>query len=319
MATIHLPPSKHPRELRKRDHFSVPVSISLAKQAGWTVGERKSIFRVVRLNFLVQQKCISRHRLVVPVPPGALFPISRGRRQGALFQVADIESTLRNLVSDPGLLVPLAQGLRKFEKPDGAVTQRNEVHAFVAGMMVGKFAGLPSNFPATSVQRVIKSPKAVQGPGVAAFVRMEAELYLSYIDFLRVDFTVGNFGLVRRSRRKSPKHTTKYHIARPNEIDMAGLPLGRLSFWAPDFLLTAEGLETNATADPLQMVRSGECKRRPYLGRGGYPPAPTLYQLSNAAFRLRRDSLARAVLNEAEVMRLPQEDGPDTIWFPGAL
>ena len=157
------------------------------------------------------------------------------------------------------------------------------------------------------------------GPVAAAFVQMEAEVYLSYVDFLRVDFTVGRFGAIRRSRRKSPKYMTEHNVARPNEIDMTGLPLGRVAFWAPDFLVPSGDFGREVEADPLRMLRSGGCKNRPHLGRSGYPAAPSLYQLSNAAFRLKRDSLANAMLTESEVMELPQEDGPDTFWFQGGM
>ena len=319
MTTIHLPPSNYPRTIQKRNHFSVPVSISLAKQDGWNAGKRRSVFRVARFNFQVRQKCISWRRLIVPVEHDSLFPTSKGRRKGAVLAVADLESTLRELVSDPAFLLPVNRGLKKFETPNGAVAQREEVRALVAEVLVGRFAGLPPAFHAASIPRAIQSQRSVDGPVAAVFVRMEAELYASYVVFLAVDITMGRFGVIRRSTRKSPKYMSKHHIARPNEIDMAGLPLGKISFWAPDFLVASEDLRREAHADPLKMTRIGECKCRPHLGRSGYPPAPTLYQLSNAAFRLKRDSLAEALLTESEVMALPQEDGPNTLWFPGKM
>ncbi len=119
---------------------------------------------------------------------------------------------------------------------------------------------------------------------VEGFKRIEADLVLTYIDYIYVSYKTNMFGM-RKVRKKVPSFNSDGSKRNIIKIDK---PLSKFSYWQQmknSSLVIPEGQWTLQVNDPEEIIIQS-INQSDVVGRG-FPKVPSLYQISNAAFPLK--------------------------------
>ncbi len=145
---------------------------------------------------------------------------------------------------------------------------------------------------------------------VSAYQRYAYDIYLSWVDYLRVQYRTTALGL-RKKRRKYPPPSSQRH---PNWIKFH-VPLATAHFWRPlpkSSIVTYEARYENEVKDPEEIdIVPPEDLLSHHAPR---PDVPTLYQLSNIAFPLKWIH-RKGEWTEEELKKIEDEEAVKSAWF----
>jgi hypothetical protein len=141
---------------------------------------------------------------------------------------------------------------------------------------------------------------------VKAYQKFAFDIYLSYVDYLFVDYKSSMAGL-RRKRGKLPK-IDKTNPARHRNVLKLNAPLATVHFWkllAGSAIIVPADKYKNEVPDPDEFkVVEPEDIRQHHVE---FPDLPSLYQLSNKAFPLRWVDI-KGGLTKEDLMKIEEED-----------
>jgi len=134
---------------------------------------------------------------------------------------------------------------------------------------------------------------------VPAYKRKAYDLFLSYVDFLKVDYERSLLGLRKKAKKYPQIIDFNKH---PNRVKF-GIPISTIMYW--EFLpnssvLMLENEHQIQVADAEQIsINNPQCEKKKYVN---FPNVPSLYQIANAAFPL------KWVLRTPESKKWTEED-----------
>jgi len=131
---------------------------------------------------------------------------------------------------------------------------------------------ITNQYPAEETEAIVSVP---------VYRKRSVDIFLSYVDYLRVDYKRSTFGLRKRSKKFPPVTHPKKH----NNIYKIGHPVATAYYWelqknASKFMYENE--HKTEVADPSQITICSPVSTKE--GFVEFPKIPTLYQIARVAF-----------------------------------
>ncbi|MBK8894161.1 MAG: hypothetical protein IPN64_08880 [Propionivibrio sp.] len=277
----------------KSRHISIPLSVELTDESEWSSDKTKSQFFTMRCHFeLVERQLQEPHRVgdvlaVYHHPKG----VSHQHMISSTFEIEEVDA-----VEATKQLLVESEELASFATEISA--KSNFFRAFnldgkIKGEITEKFKNSFSQAQKIQVSAKNRFKKEfsitnqiagdVTDPllAVPVFKRCAYDIYLSYIDYLSVDYRRSLFGLRKKAYKEPPVIDHNDH---PNRIKF-GYPVATVLYWR--FLPNSSKLifEQDHKIEVFDReeieVRAPEQYQRRHFN---FPKIPTLYQIANAAF-----------------------------------
>lgn len=313
MTDLALPPTLLPKTADTTTYLSIPLAVDLTRRSNWFQGDRQWIFRMMRLHLVLEHSWVSRDRCLSRVDPTELSPSATSpKRYLVVSPVPDIRETVRNSVLRPGTASSLSEALSAYETTDGVRSRVREARDDVKSAILPDYWRQPDELTAERRHQVFSVKTSTPRPSALTHVRTETDVYLSYVDFLRVEYRLGMSHL-RVRRTKVPKVVVQKN-AKVNEIDMQGQSLGRFSHWSADGVVGDVSPET-PFGNPFGVSRSGGLPSSSKFGRHGFEKRPSLYQISNVSFSLRPELSEEQEWSEDMLSELGLDVGDRHAWL----
>lgn len=278
----------------RRESISIPVSVALTNESSWEQLDNKGTsFFVVRFHFQLNEKILNdSHKVGDWI---GLYQSTKGMsaqhvtsETTEVEQIISIKSIEKHLIESE-LLGEIASDLvanielPKILKIGSSVKSRVSAKfkdAYTLGTEIqdshkvtnSHTLEITNQYPAEETKAIVSVP---------VYRRRCLDIYLSYIDYLKVDYRRSPFGL----RKKSKKYPPVTHPKKHSNIFKVGQPIATAYYWelqknASKFMYEEE--HKTEVKDPSKITICGpEETKEKYVE---FPNVPTLYQIAKAAF-----------------------------------
>ena len=275
-------------------YISIPVSVQLTSEDHWdSLDERRTVFGVVRYHFYLEDRSVGDPiRFGEPMgvymkPKGVSFKrttsetteiesvVSGKSIESFLLQRDELNEIATDLLSKVSVFSVFNFGAAVRAKVTEKFTK-----AFTLGEEISRSNKVTTKETVT-IENEISEGIDEKVVSVPAYLRRETNIYLSYIDFLKVSYRRTRFGLRKIARSEPPVIDHKRHH---NRIEVGQLVATAL-YWQlipkSSCFVFAKDHRTEV-ADPLNIL---VCEpQHPKTKKVGFPDVPTLYQIAHAAF-----------------------------------
>ena len=306
-----------------RYSFSLPYSLKLCSEDSWEqLDEECTKFFVVRYHFMVQERPASDN-----VKRGEILA-SHEAPEGVEIQkvisleqewvITDTRSSVESWLRENEFLQDFSINLFSKLSETPGFNLLPEIKTNCKKIFKNSFQSSLSLESTVSRKRNIKFElNYTIGPhandkfvSVVAYQKYALDLYLTYIDYLYVDYHKSMMGL-RKKRTKYPIVESQHHA---NEIKF-NIPLATVHYWKllPNSAVMVKQDEyENEVNDPDEIiVKEPENKHRYFVSM---PDVPTLYQLSNVAFPLKWIK-RKGPWTEEDLKKIEWEEAEGSAWW----
>lgn len=281
----------------RRFQLSVPFSVDLIEENAWeALNDKGTSFRIVRCHFQLNERILNEPHQVgeslavykSPKGVGSQHVISSSFELEEVKQINSIEKFLFESESTARFASELAAHLGFSKKNSISAKVKYEIseklkHNIVKSLEITESQKIRAT---TSFEITNTIDPNVTDPIVAVpvFRRKSFDLLLGHVDYLKVDYERGLFGLRKKSKKYPKIEDFNNH---PNRIEF-GTPLATIKYWEflpkSSVLMLEEEHKVQVKNSEQLFIEQPHCTKRKYVN---FPDVPSLYQIANAAFPLK--------------------------------
>jgi hypothetical protein len=278
----------------KRESISIPVSVELINEDSWArLDSKGTSFFVVRFHFQLNERLLDEtHKVgdwiglyqstkgmsaqhVTAETTEVEQVISRKSIEKHFLEsevLGEIAADLVNTIELPKILKIGSSVKSKISSrlKDSYTSEREllDSHKVTSSHTLE----ITNHYPAEETEAIVSVP---------VYRRRSVDIFLSYVDYLKVDYKRSTFGL----RKKSKKYPPVTHPKKHDNIYKIGHPVATAYYWelqknACKFMYEKE--HKTEVADPSQITICSPVSTKERFIE--FPEVPTLYQIAKAAF-----------------------------------
>lgn len=278
----------------KRTSISIPVSVELTNEKSWEKLDKKGTsFFVIRFHFQINERLLNEtHKIGDWI---GLYQSTKGMsaqhvesETTSIEQVHSLKSIENHLLENE-LLGEIAVDLVKSLELPNILKIGGSVKSKISSKLKDSYTlgteildsqkvtsthsfEITNHYPPEETEAIVSVP---------VYRRKAADILLSYIDYLKVDYKRSPFGL----RKKAKKQPPVIHPQKHNNIYKVGIPIATFYHWelqknASKFMYEKD--HETEVKDPSQItICEPVCTKEKFVE---FPNVPSLYQIAKAAF-----------------------------------